>query len=119
MPTLRNLRQIGYKGAIKSDIMIWQSFDQAASRNPPEDTMVKPIAKVLSEPDFENWPDYVKQAKRVLSAMHAPTKSMLAAVEENSSCWQPLSDDWDTMLRQAIQDADPVIFQSVILRTRS
>jgi hypothetical protein len=99
--------------------MIWQSFEQDVPANPPEETMVKRIAQVLAEPDSENWPSHVKQAKRVLLTMQGPTRSMLAAVEENSSCWQPLSDDWDTMLQQAIRDADPVVFQNVILRTGS
>ena len=81
--------------------------------------MLKRIALVLSGPDFEDWPSYARQAKGVLLAMRGPTDSMLAAVEKDSMCWQPLSEDWNAMLEQALRDAEPVVFQNMILRTGS
>jgi hypothetical protein len=61
----------------------------------------------------------MKKARRVLLAMRGPTNSMLAAVEKNSMFWQLLSEDWDTMLNQALRDGETVVFQNIELRTSS
>ena len=106
-------------GLIESLIMILRQFTPPTDRQQAEQTMLKRVALVLAAPEIENWPHHITQAKKVLRAMREPTSSMLAAVEKDSMCWQPLSEDWNTMIEQALRDAEPVVFQNIILRTGS